>query len=143
MLEASFTEKDCPIRVSVGLSVNKLVIQCWCCAGSHRWSYAYAKGWERKWYCQVVYSQKGLSMNTAFWDMLQEEQIFSPLCAPDALEITVSRLYVPRLFVCLFPRAAQCFQTLLDPSLPTLKASGFKHPCLQKLTKFRPSHFPC
>ena len=64
--------------------------------------------------------------------VLQEVQMISPLCAPGALQISISPLPASGVFVCLFPLLAvqysQCQQNLL-----TFKPSDFKPRWLHKL----------
>ena len=76
------------------------------------------------------------------WDTLQEEQITSPLNAPHTLEISVSMLYVHRLFACLPSKSSpNALQVLLEPSPLTFRTPGFKPCWLPELTKCSSSYF--
>ena len=93
--------------------------------------------------CQFLCSQRGLSMNAALQDTLQDEQIAFPLCAPVALQITVSCYMSLGCLPCLFSKSSpNVLQALQEPSTLSFKTPGFKPYWLQELTKSGPSHSP-
>ena len=73
---------------------------------------------------------RGVSLWTlSLWYTIQDEQIPSPACAPGALQITVSMLYVCGLFAWLLhKRCSSTFWALQELSTLTFKIPGFK-PC--------------
>lgn len=69
------------------------------------------------------------------WDRLQDEQLTSPLCALDVLQIAVYILYVPRLLALpsfkSSPSVLWAFpeKSILTLKLQALSPTGFKNSC--------------
>ena len=139
--EASITGKDGSIGAwASGAWCKKLDSKCGPCTDSHSWPCVYANGEGRE---MAPVSSCGSLWMLPFCNMLPGEQIISPLCAPSALQIAVSMLYVHRLFACFFSKnSPNALWTFSELSTLTFKTLGFKPHWLQELTTFGPFHFP-
>lgn len=125
--------------METGACVSKLDSKCRSCAGSSRWPCAYAEGWGGK-RCLLVplFLEVSLCMRS-LWDMLQNEQITSQLCAPGALQITVFSLYVSGLFACILSKSSSAVMALSKPSPLTFRTPCTEPSLLSEVTKFGPS----
>lgn len=81
-------------------------------------------------------------MNAISWDVLQYEQLTSPLYSSITLQIPISMLCVPGLFACLLPKSNSMPSGLSQSSPLTFKTPGFKPWWLPEVMKLSSSWFP-
>lgn len=107
--EANMTVRDSSTGAQTQgvLGISKLGSECEHSVVSCRWPCTYAEGWGKKMNMASSFVPRVVSPWTLpLWDIFWKEWITSPLCALGALQISVSILYVCRLFAGLLSKSS-------------------------------------